>query len=178
MRSARLTLAFAVAVALSAVAVCAARAATTPIIADDVVVTTSAALSVANEPGYTLHYHGDGTASYDGPLNGRDGHYEAHVDFAPVQTVVSDAGLCERSGIPRYIEAPALSTSARQVQKRDVLMQLRCASGAPPFDLKTFNNKYTPELPAVADALLKIGAGLDWRYIGPARRGMGVRFIQ
>jgi hypothetical protein len=60
-----------------------------------------------------------------------------------------------------------------------VLVQLHCtSSGTRPFGMTTFNNEYTPELPAVADALLKLGAGLDWRYTGPARREMGVRFAQ
>jgi hypothetical protein len=133
----------------------------------------------ANAPGYTLRYRHDGTADYDGPLNGRDGHYIAHVDFAPVQTVVSDAGLCERRGIPRYIEAPALSSKhVVPAQTRYVLVQLQCENGPQPLGAKTFNNTYTPELPAVAAALLKLGAGLDWRYAVPARREMGVRFLQ
>ena len=179
MRTKRLTLAFVAAMVSSAVAVQAAPTTSAPIVADDIVVTTSAALSVANAPGYALSYSHDGTASYDGPLNGLDGHYEAKIDFASVQTVISEAGLCERSGIPKFIEAPAFENvrGSTAAPKRFVVVQLRCETGPQPLGYKTFNDKYTPELSSVADTLLKLGAGLDWRYVGTARRELGVRFI-
>lgn len=143
MRASALTLAFALAAGLSAAAVAAA-----PIAADDVFVTTAGAISVANEPGYTLHYSRSGMADYDGPL---DGHYEALIDFSAVQTTVTQARLCERDGIPRFIEA--LSTKGYDGpnaagHRQSVVVSLRCANGVMPNSVKTFNNEYAPDLPA------------------------------
>jgi hypothetical protein len=171
MRAIRLTLALAFAVGVSSAALAAA-----PIVAEEVLVTTAPSMSIANAPGYTLRFQHDGTAIFDGPLDGRDGHYEATVDFAAVQAAITEAHLCERNGIPMFVEAPTVSHGMARADS--VLVQLRCTNSASPNAMKVFNNTYAPDLPSVAETLLKLGQDLDWRYAGPARRQSGVRFAR
>jgi hypothetical protein len=181
MRVAHISLALAFIVAVNAAASAAVPAAPgLPVAADDVVVSTAPAMSIANAPGYTLRFQASGLASYDGPLHGRDGHYEAEANFLSVQLTVASAHLCERSGIPKYVEALLTSGSADRTgpaKRQNVLVQLHCGNDGP-HAVKTFSDQYAPDLPSVADTLLKLGKDLDWQYLGPARRQSGVRFLR
>jgi hypothetical protein len=167
MTAARSLAILSLAVAMNAPALAAGFPPATPIAADDVVVTTATALATANAPHYTLRFSRNGTAAYDGPLNGRDGHYVANVDFAAVQAAVADANLCERNGIPLFTEGTP------RYPRADVLVSLRGADKS-----KTFNRAADADLPAFAGTLLKVGAKLAWHYDGPAQRESIMRFAR
>jgi hypothetical protein len=99
-------------------------------------------------------------------LDGRDGHYIAKADFAPIQNAVANARLCERSGVARIIE-----TNGMRLASPRVLVELRCAG-----EVKTYNDTIAADLPGVATTLLSISRALEWHYTGPPQRQTRIRF--
>jgi hypothetical protein len=177
MRIARRVIGLVFIAALAAPASARAPLGLTPIPADYVVVSTTQAVATANTSPFTLRFVHDGTAVYDGLLDGRDGHYVASVDFASVQMAIADADLCRHTGIPLVIQAPMSTLSAPDAQsgpaKRHVLVRLRCENTT-----RTFNERVERGLPGFADRLLGLATGLSWRYTGPAQRESITRFAQ
>lgn len=172
MRAVRLSFVFALTAALCSPGLAASTA--PPASAGDVLVTnTLGGFSLSDQPGYTLRFGRDGVASFDGVLEGRDGHYEADLSTANSEAVhdaVAQAHLCDRNGIGLFNEALMHRAGA---SRPAVVVELTCGSVR-----KTFNNVVAPDLPDVARTLVALGKALPWQYLGPARRETGVRFAR
>ncbi len=154
----------------AALALALGAAATAAEMPADILVTTSNAVVASNVPGYTLQFHRSGAAEFDGMLNGRDGHYQATIAGTAVEAALGESNLCERGGIPLFVQSRLTSGS---MATQHVLVELRCAAG-----VKTFNDASATDIATLARTLLAVGTNLDWRYAGPARRGTLVRFAQ
>jgi hypothetical protein len=129
---------------------------------NEITVSTSNALVTSATQPYELRFFSNDTATFDGSVKGRLGHYEATASFDAARALGDSAHLCERKG---GIPLTRFATFTTQTVGATVLVSAGCANKH-----RTFTNESGDDIAPLATSLLKLASKFDWQYTGPARR--------